>query len=163
MKRKHFLSCGFLILAIIIMSGVTHAENFIFNVPVELHKIPSDIKYFQIMVQVGNKDNQLVAYGMSTEIPIVNGEHVGTVTVTDNLKTPSPVDPATATKYEAVIYLQMKKGYKGDNCDQIMNLNGYYPYDPTKPHVCDVHGAVTIPLKSAPKGLGKPTKTTILK
>ena len=149
MKLNHALNyVFFLILVLVLMGGAAHAEDFTFNVPVELHKIPSGVWQFQVNGQVFDKDMQRIGYGTSPQISIVNGEYVGTVTLKFNAE-PSygaiaAKDPAKARSYEVYITLNTAGG-----CLNTMMLNGPYPYDPTKPLVCSVKGNLPVTLAPA--------------
>ena len=148
--KKHIL-VGLLTAAILLCGSLLHAEDFIFNVPVELHKIPADIKYYSASVSVYDKEFTSEGYPApgSTRIgsgsgggSIVNGEYVGTVTVKFNADPGKK--PEKAITYRVSLLLYGPAGYQG-GCLNSMALDGPYPYDPQKPIVCEVYGKLSSP------------------
>jgi hypothetical protein len=147
---KKTLIHGFLILSIAILGSSAHAEDFTFNIPVELHKIPASITKFQLSGEVFDNNKSRIGYGNSDHITIVNGEYLGTVTLKFNAEPANGAipakDPSKATSYSVYILINDAGG-----CLNVMNLDGPYPYDPSKPLVCGVSGnlpATITPMKS---------------
>ena len=147
--KKHILG-GLLTAAILLCGSLLHAEDFIFNVPVELHKIPADVKTFSIGIAVYDKEftsdgypaagSTRIGYGNAPVIPIVNGEYVGTVTVKFNAQPAKK--PEKAIVYSVSLGLYGPPGYQG-GCLNSMALDGPYPYDPQKPIVCTLYGKLS--------------------
>ena len=145
--KKHILG-GLLTAAILLCASLLHAEDFIFNVPVELHKIPADIKTFAVNIEVYDKEFTSEGYpaagstrigaGSTPNISIVNGEYVGTVTVKFNAD--QYKKPEKAIVYSGLLVLGNAGG-----CGNSMRLDGPYPYDPQKPIVCEVYGKLPSP------------------
>lgn len=126
----------------------SHAADFTFNIPVEFHKIPADIKTFGVSVAVYDRPpdskgwrppESRIGYGDSSQIPFVNGEYTGTVTVQFNAQPRQR--PEKAILYEAWFILVGPPGYQG-GCLAAMALDTPYPYDPTKPYTCFITGSI---------------------
>jgi len=136
-------------LLISLASVLVGAEDFTFHVPVELHKIPSDIKSFSINAWVFNRAEDKDGYCPSGArigaltfgpIPIVNGEYVGVVTLKFNADYHK--DPATAVSYRVDLLLNGPPPPYQGGCLNAMGLDTPYPYDVTKPIVCWAHGSI---------------------
>ncbi len=153
MKRLTFI----FILGLVVsaLSVAAQAEDFTFNIPVELHSIPADIKTFSVSVAVYNCAVDphgywplgcRIGYGNSPTIPLVNGEYVGTLTVTFNAEPRKK--PETAIFYDAYLGVYGPPGYQGGVLNA-MGADTPYPYDPSKPLVYDVTGPIqqSVPIK----------------
>ncbi len=130
------------------------AEDFTFNVPVELHKIPAAIPTFVVSVSVydappdaGGHWGERVAAGDSGGIALVNGEYVGLVIVKFN--TDWGKDPTKARAYRVDLLLYGPPHYEG-GCLNAMGLSTPYPYDATQPIVCYLTGPISPPSAPAP-------------
>ena len=119
MKRLTFI----FILGLVVsaFSVAAQAEDFTFNIPVELHSIPADIKTFAVSVAVYDRapdsrgyrpDESRIGYGGSPTISLVNGEYVGTVTVKFNAQPRR--EPEKAMLYEAHLLLQDHPDTRGE-------------------------------------------------
>jgi len=154
--NKHILRFGLLVVAILLCGGLLYAEDFTFNAPVELHNIPVDIKTFSVSVEVYDKEfsggypaanSTRIGYGNSPQIPIANGEYVGTITIKFNAVPGKK--PEKAIVYDGWLGLFGPTGYQG-GCLVAMGLDGPYPYDPQKPRVCEFYSRLPLPLKQLP-------------
>jgi hypothetical protein len=146
MKRLAFIFILGLVVSAFALAA--QAEDFTFNIPVELHSIPADIKTFAVSVAVYDRapdsrgyrpDESRIGYGGSPTISLVNGEYVGTVTVKFNAQPRR--EPEKAMLYEAHLLLQGPPGYQGGVLNA-MGLDTPYPYDPEKPLVYFLTGPI---------------------
>jgi len=147
MKRLVLLTA--LGLLISLASVPVGAEDFTFNVPVELHKIPAAISTFIVSVGVYEAPPDIhghwgdrVAAEDSPGMALVNGEYVGMVTVKCNADWGK--DPEKARAYRVDLLLYGPTHYQG-GCLVAMGLNTPYPYDATKPIVCYLTGPIASP------------------
>jgi hypothetical protein len=145
--KKHILG-GLLTAAILLCGSLLYAEDFVFNVPVELYKIPADIKAVGVAIEVYDKEltgwdlpagSTRIGYGSSGG-SIVNGEYVGNVTVKFNAQPGKK--PEKAIGYRGWLLLYGPGAYQG-GCLSAMGLDGPYPYDPQKPMVCAIYGKLS--------------------
>jgi hypothetical protein len=147
MKRALWITLMSISLGLITQSAP--AADFTFNVPVELHKIPSDIKTFGVAVWVYSQPPDADGYFRQdstigtgdTFVSIVNGEFVGTVTVAFNADPRK--DPRAALYYGVYLLLYGSAGAGG--CLNAMGKDTPYPYDPQQPLVCYLTGSIYSP------------------
>lgn len=125
--------------------------DFVFNIPVELHKIPAYITHFSVDAAVFNKEfnpgsygptpapGSRVGYGISEKIPIVNGEYIGTITVRFN-GGEMGLKPEAAIVYEAyIVFMHCEPGHL--SCQTVyMREDTPYPPDPQQSNVQQVYG-----------------------
>lgn len=138
-------------LAVAVAAG---AADFTFRVPVELHRIPADIRTLMVNVVVYDStldpehsstgENQRVGAGFSAPIPIVGGEFTDTVTVLLNAAYDQGRRPEEAYYYDVYLLLQGPPGYEG-GCATAMRLDGAYPHDPARPVRCSYFGRIDEP------------------
>lgn len=146
MKRILFFA-GLILLTGLVIQGQPY--HFTFRVPVELHKIPPEIKTFSISVTIYDRPynngypwpGSQIGSG-STSVTLVNGEFTDTVTVAFNEYLRK--DPFKAVYWDADLLLYGPVGYQG-GCLVAMGSDTPYPYDPSKPLVCRVHGPIPPP------------------
>lgn len=94
-----------LCLSMVILFGLpAFAEDFTFNVPVELHNIPKDITYWEIYISVSDASGKYVGV-VNHYFTISGGEFSGTIPVKFNAYPDK--QPGTAKTY--IIILQCRK------------------------------------------------------
>lgn len=128
----------------VIFTGHALAEDFTFNIPIELHNIPSQLSHWRISIGVYDSvvdyDHEL-AIGNSY-FDISNGEFVQTVTVKFNAFPAVQAIKGKASVYTVMLSCESMYVAPGSNASQAMKLDGPFPYDNTKPFVWRIQGNI---------------------
>jgi hypothetical protein len=139
--------CGYVLMLLSFVS-ISYAEDFTYNVPVEINNLHPDLKVGQISCSLINKTSEMIGKG-SANFDIVNGNYSGTVVVKFNTSIPS--NNVNAYKWACALYLS--KNYlptPNDIARDVTKIGGPYPRDTSKPFKDYTEGMIPVLFQTSP-------------